>query len=349
MTKSRRPPSPISSGTCSPTGPPPARRSTGDPLPRGRCARNPRAAGRRGARAHRGRGRRRSLSSARAWNGGGPARDRTQRTRRAVCDRRPDPDRQDGVRPGPARSAALRVARRGAPRLVRLPALTVLRSRPGACGLPRRTPSRPRRERPDRVVEETLKLRGQPLRMLDTPSGSRAARGGSGLARSMIRAAYGLERRRSARTRRSTCGRTEPSRTSSRSWRSGSGSGRALPRGALRRAGASDAPNCRGDEPGRVAVTDLLRARTRRTEVVFLLGLEEGSFPSPAGRLSSTRRKGARSTRLPGTRGSRSQTRSRASATSSPRAPGLRRLYLVREASTDDGSPREPSPFWDEA
>ena len=35
----------------------------------------------------------------------------------------------------------------------------------------------------------------------------------------------------------------------------------------------------RGDEPGRVAVTDLLRARTRRTEVVFLLGLEEGSFP----------------------------------------------------------------------
>ena len=26
-----------------------------------------------------------------------------------------------------------------------------------------------------------------------------------------------------------------------------------------------------------------------------------------------------------------------------------RRLYLVREAATDDGSPREPSPFWDEA
>src|SRR4029079_10780306 len=26
-----------------------------------------------------------------------------------------------------------------------------------------------------------------------------------------------------------------------------------------------------------------------------------------------------------------------------------RRLYLVREASNDEGSPREPSPFWDEA
>src|SRR5207247_9366683 len=26
-----------------------------------------------------------------------------------------------------------------------------------------------------------------------------------------------------------------------------------------------------------------------------------------------------------------------------------RRLYLVRDAATDEGSPREPSPFWDEA
>src|SRR5207245_3605233 len=26
----------------------------------------------------------------------------------------------------------------------------------------------------------------------------------------------------------------------------------------------------------------------------------------------------------------------------------LERLYLVREAATDDGSPREPSPFWEE-
>ena len=27
----------------------------------------------------------------------------------------------------------------------------------------------------------------------------------------------------------------------------------------------------------------------------------------------------------------------------------LDRLYLVREAASDDGAPREPSPFWDEA
>ena len=32
-------------------------------------------------------------------------------------------------------------------------------------------------------------------------------------------------------------------------------------------------------EAGRVAVLDLLRARTRRFEVVFVLGLEEGSLP----------------------------------------------------------------------
>src|SRR5436190_1168333 len=35
----------------------------------------------------------------------------------------------------------------------------------------------------------------------------------------------------------------------------------------------------RGDEEGRVAVVDLMRARTRRFDVVFVLGLEEGSLP----------------------------------------------------------------------
>src|SRR4029078_10192382 len=39
----------------------------------------------------------------------------------------------------------------------------------------------------------------------------------------------------------------------------------------------------RGDEPGRVAVVDLLRARTRRFDVVFVLGLEEGSLPRRGG------------------------------------------------------------------
>src|SRR5439155_5993900 len=35
-------------------------------------------------------------------------------------------------------------------------------------------------------------------------------------------------------------------------------------------------------EPARVALLDLLRARTRRFQVVFMLGLEEGSLPRRA-------------------------------------------------------------------
>ena len=103
-----------------------------------------------------------------------------------------------------------------------------------------------------------------------------------------------------------------------------------------------------GREPGRVAVLDLLRARTRRFEVVFVLGLEEGSLPrrTPASPFlddDARRELAARAARA-------SRTRSRATATSStPRARARRGgSYLVREAATDDGSPREPSPFWDE-
>src|SRR5207342_1000802 len=108
----------------------------------------------------------------------------------------------------------------------------------------------------------------------------------------------------------------------------------------------------RGDEPGRVAVTDLLRARTRRTEIVFLLGLEEGSFPrrqqgSPF--LADEERRSI-------DEASRSARLTRPDAVSRERyffytacTRPSRRLYLVREAATDDGSAREPSPFWDEA
>jgi ATP-dependent helicase/DNAse subunit B len=104
-----------------------------------------------------------------------------------------------------------------------------------------------------------------------------------------------------------------------------------------------------GDEPGRVAVVDLLRARTRRFDVVFVLGLEEGSLP----------RRGASSPfldddarRALDDRGARLQrpdpvSRDRYLFYAACTRP-LERLYLVREAATDDGSPREPSPFWDE-
>lgn len=105
----------------------------------------------------------------------------------------------------------------------------------------------------------------------------------------------------------------------------------------------------RGDEPGRVAVVDLLRARTRRFDVVFVLGLEEGSLPrrgssSPFLDDETRRELDARGARL---QRPDSVSRDRYLFYTACTRP-LERLYLVREAATDDGSPREPSPFWEE-
>jgi ATP-dependent helicase/nuclease subunit B len=99
-------------------------------------------------------------------------------------------------------------------------------------------------------------------------------------------------------------------------------------------------------EPGRVAVLDLLRARTRRFEAVFLLGLEEGSLPrrghaSPFLDDDERRRLGARLERPDQVSRDRYLF-----YTACVRA--TRRVYLVREAAGDEGSPREPSPFWEE-
>jgi ATP-dependent helicase/DNAse subunit B len=99
-----------------------------------------------------------------------------------------------------------------------------------------------------------------------------------------------------------------------------------------------------GEARGRVAVLDLLRARTRSFDVVFVLGLEEGGLPrrgrtSPF--LDDERRRalGRRLERPDGVSRDRYLF-----YTACTRA--ARRLYLVREAATDDGTPREPGPFW---
>ena len=105
----------------------------------------------------------------------------------------------------------------------------------------------------------------------------------------------------------------------------------------------------RGDEPGRVSVVDLLRARTRRFDVVFVLGLEEGSLPR---RGHASPFLGDDTRRVLDERGSRLQRPDPVGRdrylfyTACTRAS--QRLYLVREAATDDGGPREPSPFWEE-
>jgi ATP-dependent helicase/DNAse subunit B len=108
----------------------------------------------------------------------------------------------------------------------------------------------------------------------------------------------------------------------------------------------------RGDPPGapgRVAVLDFLRARTRRWDTVVVLGLEQGTLPRRARvepfldddeRRALDERRGGRLVRP------EPASRDRylfATACTRPR----RRLVLVRQAVGDEGAPREPSPFWE--
>ena len=207
---------------------------------------------------------------------------------------------------------------------------------------------------PARVEEETIRLRdGKPLpplellRKASSPLAAVAA-----LARFMLRSAYGLE--------------APPAGEASRSdLRSYEAVVRLLEElGGWERLGGSLAPDeiaaaleraqvrgARAGEAGRVEVVDLLRARTRRYEVVFVLGLEEGSFPRRA-EVSPFLDDDARrelDDRLRRTRLARPDAVSRDRYlfyTACTRA--TERLYLVREAATDDGSPRQASPFWDE-
>lgn len=99
-------------------------------------------------------------------------------------------------------------------------------------------------------------------------------------------------------------------------------------------------------EPGRVTVLDLMRVRTRRLDAVFVLGLEEGSLPrrasgSPFLTDDERRRLGGRLQRPDPVARDRYLF-----YTACTRAS--QRLALVREAATDEGAPREQSPFWDE-
>jgi ATP-dependent helicase/DNAse subunit B len=112
----------------------------------------------------------------------------------------------------------------------------------------------------------------------------------------------------------------------------------ALERATVRQPGATDA--------GRVPVLDLMRARTRRFEHVFVLGLEEGSLPrrSPATPFLDDEERRRLGPRL---RRADALTRDRYLFYTACTRP-TERLYLVREAASDEGSPREASPFWEE-
>jgi ATP-dependent helicase/nuclease subunit B len=97
---------------------------------------------------------------------------------------------------------------------------------------------------------------------------------------------------------------------------------------------------------GRIAILDHERARTRAFDVVFVLGLEEGAFPRrtrPSPLLSDDVRRelGGRLERPDGVARDRYLF-----YTTCTRA--AQRLVLVREAAGDEGTPREPSPFWED-
>jgi len=206
---------------------------------------------------------------------------------------------------------------------------------------------------PEQVEEETIRLRdGQPLPPLEAlrsaPSPLDAV---AALAASMLRAAYGVEAPPVGELSRHDIRAHEAVLRllgELRGWSELDGSispeelVAAIERAEVRRASAA--------EPGRVAVLDLLRARTRRFEIVFVLGLEEGRLP----------RRGHESPFLADDtrRALDERSRSRLSRpdlvsrdrylfyTACTRAS--QRVYLAREAAGDDGSPRSPSPFWDE-
>ena len=202
---------------------------------------------------------------------------------------------------------------------------------------------------PDRVEEETERFRDAPLVPLrELRAAESPLAGARGLLGSMVRSAYGLEAPPSGEQSRLDL-RTYAAATrlldELEGWEAlGEPLGTDDLVAALDRLEVTPGAAA---EPGRIAVVDLLRARTRRFDVVVVLGLEEGSLPrrsrsSPF--LDDDRR------RELGRRLERPDAVSRDRYlfyTACTRA--TRRLLLVREAASDDGAPREASPFWDEA
>jgi ATP-dependent helicase/DNAse subunit B len=202
---------------------------------------------------------------------------------------------------------------------------------------------------PDRVVEEAERLREGPLPALaelrDTTDPIETVRD---LAERMLQNAYGLERPPANAAGRLDLRAYETLRrllAELEGWRELRGElGREDVLAAVERAAL---PRRTGDDAGRVAVVDLLRARTRRFDAVFVLGLEEGSLPRRGGGSpfldDDARRaldeRGARLERPDPVENDRYLF-----YTACTRAS--QRLYLVREAADDEGSPREASPFW---
>jgi ATP-dependent helicase/nuclease subunit B len=200
----------------------------------------------------------------------------------------------------------------------------------------------------ERVEAEAERLRGAPIEVLATLDAAESPLAGvRTVAASLARNAYGLTQPPASDSARADLRAAEGLRRlldELVEWEALAGP--LTPDqivGALERATLPAPP---AGERGRVAVLDLMRARTRSFEVVFVLGLEEGALPRrgrPSPFLDDERRRSL------GGRLEQSDPVSRDRYlfyTACTRAE--RRLYLVREAVSDDGSAREAGPFWHE-
>jgi ATP-dependent helicase/DNAse subunit B len=199
-----------------------------------------------------------------------------------------------------------------------------------------------------RVEEEAERLRGAPVPALVELRGTdEPVAAASSLLRTMVQNAWGLEApptSDSARLDAHAFGAAERTLDDLRALAEGAGESFAPEDvvAALERTRTRPPRS----ERGLVPVLDYERARTRLFEVVFLLGLEEGGLPrrarpSPFLDDETRRRLGGRLERADQVARDRylfytACTRAR------------ERLVLVREAASDEGVPREPSPFWDD-
>jgi ATP-dependent helicase/nuclease subunit B len=208
----------------------------------------------------------------------------------------------------------------------------------------------------ERTEEETMRLRdGHPLPPLELVRNAETPLAATGdLGRFMLRAAYGLDAppvgEQSQQDLRAFDALSRL-RAELEGWLALGGSltpdeiVSALERAPVRAGGSQGAAS------GRVDVVDLLRVRTRRYEVAFILGLEEGSLPHRGETSPFLDEETARDldARLRRSRLAKPDPveRDRYLFYTACTRP-TRRLYLVREAANDEGGPREPSPFWDE-
>lgn len=203
----------------------------------------------------------------------------------------------------------------------------------------------------ERTIDETVKLRnGRPLPPLDLLGrGDPPLVTARALADHMLRNAYGLGAPPiTPAARRDLRAHDAVARTVGELERLDADGARVEREDVL---AALERATVRGDgagEPGRVAVLDLERARTRRFEAVFVVGLEQGSLPRRAAPSPFLDDDARRALDEQGARLERPDHASRdrylfATACNRP----TRRLILVREAASDEGTAREPSPFWE--